>query len=98
LVRSANSPWSREWRVFKITGLDKLQKELDDASKAFKALDGELTTLRYNPEEPSSVEAAVRQVEEARIRRWRRASPPSRMWSGRSRLGCRASAPRKFRQ
>jgi predicted nucleotide-binding protein len=51
--------------VFKISGLDKLQKELNDASEASKALDGELTTLRYNPDDPSSVEAAIRQVEEA---------------------------------
>jgi len=50
---------------FKITGLDKLQNELDAASKASQALDGDLTTLRFDPENPSSVETAVRQVEEA---------------------------------
>jgi hypothetical protein len=46
--------------AFEITGLDKLQKELDQASKAFAALDGEITTLRFDPADPSSVETAIR--------------------------------------
>lgn len=50
---------------FKITGRDELQKQLDEASKAFQALDGELTTLQFNPASPSSMEAAVVQMEQA---------------------------------
>jgi len=48
----------------KITGLDELQKQIDDAAKALQALDGELTAVRYNPNDPSSVEAAVVQIEQ----------------------------------
>jgi hypothetical protein len=48
----------------KITGLDTLQKQLNDASNALQALDGELTTVKYNPNDPSSVEAAVVQIQQ----------------------------------
>lgn len=65
LDQSANRSSRGIGRVFKITGLDKLQKDVQDARKAFQALDGELNTLGYNPEDPSSVEAAVQRVEEA---------------------------------
>ncbi|WP_166302464.1 hypothetical protein [Bradyrhizobium sp. 2S1] len=51
--------------AFKITGLDKLQRELAAASKALEALDGQLTEVQYNPESPSSVEAAIAQAEAA---------------------------------
>jgi hypothetical protein len=51
--------------VFKITGLDKLQNELEEASRAFEALDGEITTLRFDPTEPSSVERAIAEMERA---------------------------------
>ncbi len=49
---------------FKITGLDTLQKQFDDAAEAIKALDGEIGTVKYNPNDPSSVEAAVVQIEQ----------------------------------
>ena len=48
----------------KITGLDALQKQFDDAANALQALDGELATVKYNPNDPSSVEAAVVQIEQ----------------------------------
>jgi predicted nucleotide-binding protein len=51
--------------TFKITGLDEFQKVLDEAGKALHALDGELTTVKFNPNDPDSVEAAVTQMEEA---------------------------------
>ena len=50
---------------FKITGLNVLQKNLDQAAKALGALDGELTTLKFNPDDPASVEAALVQMEGA---------------------------------
>lgn len=49
----------------KITGLDKLQRELKDAQRAFQSLDGTLTTLKFNPDDPQSVKAAIRQMEAA---------------------------------
>jgi hypothetical protein len=48
----------------KITGLDGLQRQLDDAANALQTLEGELATVKYNPNDPSSVEAAVVQIEQ----------------------------------
>jgi hypothetical protein len=49
---------------FKISGLDELQRKLDEASEALKALDGPIATVNFNPNDPSSVEAAVIQIEQ----------------------------------
>jgi hypothetical protein len=49
----------------KITGLDQLQRQLEEAGKAFQALDGEIAAVRFDPADPVSVEAAVAQVEDA---------------------------------
>ena len=48
----------------KITGLDALKKQCDDAADALKALGGEINSVKFNPSEPSSVEAAVVQIEQ----------------------------------
>lgn len=45
--------------MIKITGLDKLQRELNEASKAMEEIDGELGTVSFNPNDPSSIEAAI---------------------------------------
>ena len=45
--------------MFKITGLDKLQKALN----ALKDIDGEIGTVKFNPNEPSSIEAAIVDME-----------------------------------
>lgn len=50
---------------FKISGFDQLQKTLSEASEALSSLDGELAVLKFNPEDPVSVEAAITQMEEA---------------------------------
>ena len=47
-----------------ITGLEKFQRELEDASKALATLDGEIGTVSFNPNDPSSVEGAVVQIEQ----------------------------------
>jgi hypothetical protein len=49
----------------KITGLDQLQRQLEDAKRGFQALDGPLATLRFNPDDPASVRSAIQQMEEA---------------------------------
>ncbi|MGB3549627.1 MAG: hypothetical protein WA993_02980 [Candidatus Binatus sp.] len=49
----------------KITGLDKLQRDLEEAQRAFRSLDGTITTLKFNPADPKSVEEAIRQMEAA---------------------------------
>jgi hypothetical protein len=46
-----------------IKGLDKLQRDFDDASKALAALDGELGTVRFDPVDPASIDAAILEVE-----------------------------------
>jgi hypothetical protein len=47
----------------KITGLDQLTRELDEAKKALAAVDGELGAVNFNPHDPASIEAAVQEVE-----------------------------------
>lgn len=49
----------------KITDLEKLQRELEDAQRAFESLDGTIATLRFNADDPESVEEAIRQMEAA---------------------------------
>lgn len=47
----------------KITGLEKLQRELEEAQRALQALDGTIGTLRFKPDDPESVQEAIRQME-----------------------------------
>lgn len=49
--------------MFKIDGLDKLNRDLEQAQKAIAAMDGELGTVGFNPEDPASIEAAIQEVE-----------------------------------
>jgi hypothetical protein len=51
--------------MIKMTGLDKLQRELKDAQRAFQSLDGTIATLKFDPDNPASVQAAIRQMESA---------------------------------
>ena len=48
--------------MFKITGLDKLQRELAEAQRALSDFDDELGTVRFDPHDPSSIEAAIQSV------------------------------------
>jgi hypothetical protein len=48
--------------MLKITGLDKLQKELKEAEQALNALDGELGVVNFDPQDPASIEAAIQSV------------------------------------
>ena len=49
----------------KITGLDKLQNALKEAQQALKSLDGPIAALKFNPNDPQSVQNAIRQMEAA---------------------------------
>lgn len=51
--------------MLKITGLDKLQKDLKDASRAMQGLNGRIAEVRFDPSDPTSVNAAVRTMERA---------------------------------
>jgi hypothetical protein len=46
-----------------ITGLQQLQRDFEEAARAVKSLDGTITTLSINPDDPNSVKAAIRQME-----------------------------------
>lgn len=48
--------------MLKITGLDKLQKNLKEAERALSELDGELGVVNFNPNDPASIEAAIQSV------------------------------------
>jgi hypothetical protein len=48
--------------MVQITGLDQLARRLDDLQKAIAALDGQLGTVKFNPHDPASIEAAIQQV------------------------------------
>lgn len=48
--------------MLKITGLDKLQRELKEAQRALEALDGELGTVKFDPHDPLSIEAAIQSI------------------------------------
>jgi len=49
--------------MFKIDGLDKLTRDLEQAQKAMAAIDGELGSVSFDPEDPASIEAAVQEME-----------------------------------
>jgi hypothetical protein len=49
--------------MIKITGFNELANDLDDAQKALAAIDGEIGTVSFKPDDPSSIEAAIQQVE-----------------------------------
>jgi len=46
-----------------LKGLDDLQRTLSEAQRALEAVNGELGTLSFNPEDPGSVEAAIAESE-----------------------------------
>lgn len=49
--------------MIKISGLDTLTRNLADAQKAFEALNGELGTVSFNPDDPGGIEAAIQELE-----------------------------------
>lgn len=48
--------------MFKITGLDNLQKNLKEAERALGELDGRLGVVNFDPNDPASIEAAIQSV------------------------------------
>ena len=59
--------------MLKITGLDELTRQLEDAQKAFQELDGELGTVNFDPHDPQSIDLAIRTMEgiiDARVGRY----------------------------
>lgn len=48
-----------------LKGLDQLTKQLNDASRAFQSLDGEIATVHVVPGDEASLQTAIREVEAA---------------------------------
>ncbi|WP_432787027.1 hypothetical protein AAEX37_01100 [Oligella sp. MSHR50489EDL] len=48
--------------MIKITGLDKLQKDVKDVEQALNKLDGELEVVNFDPNDPASIESAIHSV------------------------------------
>lgn len=48
--------------MIKIEGLDKLTRDLEAAQKALGELDGELGSVRMDPHDPASIEAAIQEA------------------------------------
>jgi len=49
--------------MFKMTGLDKLMKQLQQVTEAFEDDDGRLGTLSFDPHDPASIEMAIVEME-----------------------------------
>lgn len=49
--------------MMKIRGLDKLQKNLKQLERAMAELDGDLTTVSFDPADPQSIEIAIQNME-----------------------------------
>lgn len=50
--------------MFKIEGLEKLQRQLAEAERAFEEIDGELGSVSFDPDDPESIEAAIVSMEQ----------------------------------
>jgi hypothetical protein len=48
-----------------ITGLDKLQRQLEEAQRALESMNGTITTLKFDRDDSASVQQAIRQMEVA---------------------------------
>lgn len=49
--------------MIKITGLDKLTKELDQLQRVIGQLDGQIGTINFDPHDPASIESAISNVD-----------------------------------
>jgi len=48
--------------MLKIKGLDKLQRDVKEAQRALKDIDGEMGSVHFDPNDPASIEAAIQKV------------------------------------
>lgn len=49
----------------KITGLDKVQRELEDAKRALKSLGSKMKGTKFDVDKPENVQKAIREMEKA---------------------------------
>lgn len=88
----------------KITGLDNLQRQLEEAQRGLEALKGTLATLKFDPADASSVQRAIRDMEQAvdnKIASYRnnplvaKLAQKSKEWTDRETFSKIGVAPRK---
>ena len=48
-----------------VTGFDKLTKRMDDLAKFAEDLNGEIAHVSFDPKDPSSIETAIQQMNDA---------------------------------
>ena len=48
--------------MIKITGLKEMQRKMDDLAKFASEMDGELARVSFDPNDPSSIEAAIQKA------------------------------------
>jgi hypothetical protein len=51
--------------MMKITGFDAIKKKTDQMAKFAKEIDGEITSVKFDPGDPASIEAALQQINDA---------------------------------
>jgi hypothetical protein len=51
--------------MLKITGLNELQRTMDELAKFGADLDGEIAQVTFNPTDPTNIEAAIQEVADA---------------------------------
>ena len=59
--------------MFKISGLDQLTKQLEQAQQAIDEIDGELGTVTFDPNDPASIDSAIQQANatlDAKVASW----------------------------
>ena len=49
--------------MVEIKGLEELSRSLKESQEALANLDGDLTSVSFNPTEPASIEAAIQEME-----------------------------------
>ncbi len=49
----------------KITGLDSLQRQFKELERALRDLDGDIANVRFDPDDPGSIERAIQQLNDA---------------------------------
>ena len=63
MIMSLSDVFESDSLVARITGFEKLSRELEEAQRALAALGDELGTVKFNPHDPASIEAAIQQIE-----------------------------------
>lgn len=48
--------------MIKVSGFDKLQKDMEQAQRAFDQIDGQIASVQFDPNDPESIEAAIQET------------------------------------